>query len=264
MSENINPNSEEKIEEKIKNSSPELSDAEANSISDTVEINGLVETQIDEGKPASVAESIPSERYELKPFQEIISSLTRLESSLVKSVQEILDAFQEKLAFDRFKEDQITRLHSELQDYKSDLIVKTSRPLINGIIRLHDDIGRIVDALEKRDPADLTPDRFFKLIDGFKQDLELLLNQNDVETYAEAGDIFEPHRQKALMTVPTTDTAVVGRIAARLRLGFEQGGAILQKERVAVYALANSEPAPGVNQAQENSNQAAQDQGEAK
>lgn len=34
----------------------------------------------------------------------------------------LLDAFNQKLAFDNFKEKQIDRLHEELQAYKADLL----------------------------------------------------------------------------------------------------------------------------------------------
>jgi hypothetical protein len=40
-------------------------------------------------------------------------------------------------------------------------------------------------------------------------------------------------------TLYTEDPAQVGRIAERMRLGFQQGETLLQKERVAVYAAAN-------------------------
>jgi len=49
----------------------------------------------------------------------------------------LLDAFNQKLAFDNFKEKQIDRLHEELQAYKSDLLLKATQPLIAAMIKLH-------------------------------------------------------------------------------------------------------------------------------
>src|SRR5918912_1203680 len=40
--------------------------------------------------------------------------LARMEERFARGLTEILKAFQDKLAFDQFKEDQITRLHDEL------------------------------------------------------------------------------------------------------------------------------------------------------
>jgi molecular chaperone GrpE (heat shock protein) len=176
---------------------------------------------------------------DLQGSQEVTARLGELEAAIATGFEQVLKSFEQKLAFDQFKEDQISRLHNELQEYKGGLIAKTARPLINGIIRFHDDVGRIVEALQKCNIAELTPDRFFKVIQGFLQDIEIVLRDNGVEAYSEAGDTFDPHRQKALTTIPSTDSAIAGRIAARLRPGFEQGGIVLQKERVAVYVLAN-------------------------
>jgi molecular chaperone GrpE (heat shock protein) len=171
---------------------------------------------------------------------EVEARLERLEASIATGFDRVLKSFEHKLAFDQFKEEQISRLHDELQEYKAGLVIKTVRPLISGIIRFHDDVGRIVEALRNRDVMELTPERFFKVIQGFQQDVEIVLSDNGVEAYTEAGDTFDPHRQKALATVPSTDAALTGRIAARLRPGFEQSGTVLQKERVAVYVLADA------------------------
>lgn len=53
----------------------------------------------------------------------------------------IHDDFEHKIAYDLTKQRQIDSLHSELQQYKTNLIAKTNRPLINGMILLHDDMG---------------------------------------------------------------------------------------------------------------------------
>ena len=176
------------------------------------------------------------------------TDLARLEELFTRGVAEILKAFQDKLAFDQFKEVQITRLHDELQGYKADLLARACRPLVSGIIRLHDDIGKISDALRKRDPSELSPEKFFRVIDGFQQDIELILDQNGIEVYRVAGEQFDPRRQKALVTTPTTEAGAIGLIAERLRPGFEQGSFIFQKERVAVYATAALINAPAGNE----------------
>ena len=59
-------------------------------------------------------------------------------SALLSNLEaRLLDAFNQKLAFDTFKEKQIDRLHEELQGYKSDLLLKATQPLIAAIIKLH-------------------------------------------------------------------------------------------------------------------------------
>ncbi len=179
------------------------------------------------------------------PADSILKLVSRLQESTERGFAEILQVFQEKLAFDEFKEQQIARLHTEVQGYKTDLIAKATRPLVDGMIRFHGDVGKILEALRKQEPSTLTPERFFKVVEGLMEDVELLLQQSGIEAYREPGNIFVPQRQKAVRTVPTQDPSLPGCIAERLRPGFEQDVVILQKERVAVFvASANLEGRP--------------------
>ena len=81
-----------------------------------------------------------------------------------------------------------------------------------------------------------TPERFLGVLDGFEDDLELLLEQHGVERFETSEPEFDPTRQTVLRTVETADAGLVGRVAARLRPGFSQGPTLLQREGVAVYA----------------------------
>jgi molecular chaperone GrpE len=156
---------------------------------------------------------------------------------LTKMEERILDAFEQKLAFDASKEKQIDRLHEELQGYRSDLVAKCVRPVLQSLIRLHDDLGKVLDALALEDPSQVTADRVLGLLKGFHQDIELALNHNGVTAYRNESDAFDPRRQKVLRTVNANDQSQVGQIAARVRPGFEHGDTIIEKERVAVFAM---------------------------
>jgi molecular chaperone GrpE (heat shock protein) len=164
------------------------------------------------------------------------SAAERLETLIATGVSSILGEFRDKLALDRFKEDQITRLHEEVQAFRNDLVLRTVRQVLQGLIRLHDDMGKVAASLRERPAEELTPERVFQQIEGFRDDVELLLGQHGVERFEAAVEEFDPRRQTALRTVPAGDPAQVGRIAERLRPGFEQGETLLQKERVAVFA----------------------------
>lgn len=162
--------------------------------------------------------------------------LARLELAVTAGFAEVLGEFRDKLALDRFKEEQIGKLHEEVQAFRNGLVLRTVRPLLQGAIRLHDDLGKVTASLRQKPAEELTPERFFKLLAGFQDDIEMLLGEQDVETLAVSGEEFDPRRQTAARTVPADDPAQVGRIAERLRPGFVQGETLLQKERVAVYA----------------------------
>ena len=61
------------------------------------------------------------------------------------------------------------------------------------------------------------------------------MGYSDVSAFCEASDEFNPRRQRAVRQVPASQVDRVGRIATRVGPGFERGGQILQKERVAIF-----------------------------
>ena len=168
------------------------------------------------------------------------------QSALADAMQSLerrlLAAFESRLAYDAVKEKQIDRLHEELVDHRRDLLEKIARPLVQGMVRLHDDMSRAVEAFKAKDPGSLTPERFFKLIDGFAEDLEIVLSDHGVETFREAGPGFNPRRQTVSRKQQTDDPARIGQVARSVRPGFERADRILQKERVEVFVPAPAEP----------------------
>ncbi len=172
------------------------------------------------------------------------AALERLETTVADGFAGVLQAFADKLAYDEAKERQITRLHDELQEHRRDLVAKTKRPVIQGLVRLHDDLGKVVAALHRKPAEELTAERFFRALDGFADDLELLLAQHGVEPFTLPGETFDPRRQTAIRTEAADDPEKAGVVAARLRPGFAEGESVLQKERVAVYAAPRTAARP--------------------
>ena len=163
--------------------------------------------------------------------------LTAIEMAIKTGVERMLAAFEAKLAYDASKQLQIDRLHEELLQYRTDQMARAARPLVHGMIRLHDDIGKLLSALRAK-PADaLSPERFFSLLEGLQEDVEIVLGQNGVAAYREPGGPFDPRRQRALKKVGTSENALAGTVAESIRPGFEQGTEILEKERVATYTF---------------------------
>lgn len=162
--------------------------------------------------------------------------IENMEERLAHELTDLRQRFDDRLVYDRFKEEQISRLHEELQGYKQDLLARTSRPLLMAVIRLHADLGRTVAALGARPPEVVTAMDLCRAIDDVRDDLELLLGQHGVERFEVPGDLLDPAQQTVVRTVTTADPALVARIAERVRPGFVQGPTLLQREKVAVYA----------------------------
>lgn len=148
---------------------------------------------------------------------------------------------EERFRADTAKDRQIDRLHAELQEQKKDLLARAVRPVLSRVMRLHGTVSRTVEGFRDGPPEELNPERLLGALEGFGDDLELLLADHGVGTFEHPGTTFDPHRQTAVLLVDTEDAAEVGEIARRVGPGFELGDAILQKERVAVYRATSME-----------------------
>lgn len=173
--------------------------------------------------------------------EDLAARLDRFEERLGEGFDRLLGEVESRWARDRFREEQVDTLHAELQEYKRDLLGRTVQPVLQGIIRLHGDLAKTVEALQAKDPEELTPERLFRVLDGFHEDLELLLERHGVSRFETPGEVFEPTRQTALRTEPAPRAEQAGRILARIRPGFEQGDVLLRKEGVAVWAASESD-----------------------
>ncbi len=147
------------------------------------------------------------------------------------STERVLAVFADKLAYDAAKQLQIDRLHEELQSYRSDQVARASRPLLLGIIGLHDDLSRVIESLEAQATE---PEGTVKLLAGFQHDIELLLGHHGVSVFRSSDDTFDPRRQRIIKKVPTDEQHLIQKVTS-LRVGFEKGQEILEKERVGVF-----------------------------
>lgn len=188
---------------------------------------------------AATAEEVPVKET-LAPLwvePSVLDALSAARRALEDKLDALTEAFATKLAIDDNKNQQIDVLHRELQEHKQDLLAKALRPLLSGLVRLHDNLGRVAENLRER-PEALVPGEAARLIEEFREDVEILLDENGVALFSEPVDRFEPRRQTARQTLETANPEQVGRIARRARPGFERDGLLLQKERVDVFVVA--------------------------
>ncbi len=165
----------------------------------------------------------------------LVNLVQAIQGQMEEGFERLLGAFQDKLAYDKTKDEQVARLHKELQDYKRDLVARTADPLVNGLVRLHDDLGKTAEALREnqtRAQDSALPER---ICSGFQEDIEILLENSGVTCYHEENESFDPRRQQALRTVATDQNQKHGLVAERVRPGFERGDKLIRKEKVAVF-----------------------------
>ncbi len=191
--------------------------------------------------PAQVAEN-PSVAQGTQAAQgslpDAAALVARVAEVLDGGIARVLEAFDRKLAYDAHKDQLVDRLHAELQESKRNLLTQATRPLVLGLIQLHDSFGKTLDALrsEAQPPS---PERLFQALEGAQTDVELLLEQQGVQPFREPDAAFVPRRQTALRTVDgPPDSANL--VANRVRPGFECGTEVIRKERVVVYRASSA------------------------
>jgi molecular chaperone GrpE len=148
--------------------------------------------------------------------------------------QRLLEKLEKKIMYDQFKEEQIKRLHGELQQYKQGFAESLLGPVIKQLVRYVDQITRQVAALREKPAEQLGPERLFKELEGVRDDLELILEDAGVVVFRQPDSKFDPRRQQARLTEETGDESQHGIIAERLLPGYELNGKLVEKERVKV------------------------------
>ena len=159
------------------------------------------------------------------------------------------DILDQRLRYDQAKETVIDRMHEELLALRAEQAGKSIRPLAGGIIRLHSDLGRTAAALRTGPAPDA--ERLIRLLESFRDQAEILLAHEGIDTFHVDGDAFDGRRQQATARVPTAERERVGHVAERLRPGFANAHLVFEREAVAVYiaapvVAASAVPAPAV------------------
>lgn len=161
--------------------------------------------------------------------------LDALADALGRRLDGLQAQFDREVRAEATRERVVDRLHAELQEYKQDLLLSVLRPVFVDLIQLHDDLGKMAEALPADEPVD--PSRVRGLLEGVQQGLEDVLYRQGVEPFHGEEPSFDPRRQRAVATVPTDDPALNKAIAARLRKGFRSGERVIRPEVVSVFAL---------------------------
>jgi molecular chaperone GrpE len=174
------------------------------------------------------------ETFETASVEPTLQAIAALGEDLNRKLDALSTLFNREIRAESTREKVVDRLHAELQEYKQGLLLGILRPVFIDLIQLHDDMGKMV-AAQPEPEGEVA--RLLELIRGFQQGIEDILYRQGVEPFAQADDAFDPRRQRALSTVPTEDSTLNKRVAARLRKGFQAGDRVIRPEMVTVYSF---------------------------
>lgn len=155
---------------------------------------------------------------------------------VIAQISDLKQSFEQKIRYDASREAIIDRLHGELQEYKADLLMKMIKPLALGMIRMHDDLGQMIEGHPDDEGQSESTRKLLKLLVNLRDDIEDLLNVNGVQAFSvEGSSEFDPKQQRVLNRVGTSDPQLDRHIAQRLRKGFIFNERVIRPEIVAVY-----------------------------
>lgn len=164
-------------------------------------------------------------------------------------IQERLIAIEEELRrsnellhtrflYDAAKEEMITRLHKELQEYKDDLYKKILKPVIMDLIVFADNMRSLAARYEETPDPGVIQERYRKLRSEFLKigsHIEDLVYNYGVEPFsARPGETFNPKTQQARKNTITADPQEHKKILSSLSPGYTWDEQLLRRESVLV------------------------------
>jgi molecular chaperone GrpE len=169
-------------------------------------------------------------------------ALIDLRNDLGRRLDALRALVERELRAEATRERVIDRLHSELQEYKQDLLLKVQRPIFIDLIQLHDDVGKMIEARSGADAGAEQSGPLRGVLESIQTGIEDILYRQGVEPFAVEGNEFDPRKQRAISTLVTDDAALNKTVAARLRKGFVAGDKLIRPEIVTVFTYRPAQP----------------------
>lgn len=158
----------------------------------------------------------------------------RLESISLQ-ISELQREFEGKLKYDAHKDEIIDRLHTELQEYKQDILKKYILSIVMDVVKVADDIRKWLTYFRSLDVSQRDPRKLFRYLEAIPSDLEDVFYWHGVKPFASEDGPFDPGRQRAIKKIPTADADMDKTVAHSVRPGYEWETKVIRQEMVAVY-----------------------------
>ena len=155
---------------------------------------------------------------------------------VLEEIIKLREEFNEKLKYDKHKEEMIDDLHNQLQQYKDNLVLKAYKPLVLDIISLIDSNNKKVDILKNQSINKLNSLKLLKNIEDFSEDLQDMLIRQGVEMFRSEGKVFDGLIHSPATTIETDDISRDKMIANTLKPGYILDDKVIKKEVVEVYS----------------------------
>ncbi|MFM7059360.1 MAG: nucleotide exchange factor GrpE [Planctomycetota bacterium] len=185
------------------------------------------------------------------------SELSEAVSSQLQPLREGLAGlqrqFDQKIMLDQVRQQQLDKLHAEVQEHRGDLLLKTLQPMAVDMIRLADDISRLATVHRQRVVDNQHAQELVALLEGLSVSVCDILDRYGFESFVGVEAAFDAKRQRVQRRIVVADAAQHLTVADRVRPGFMYAGRLLRPELVNVAVFepvaappkTSAEPAAG-------------------
>ncbi len=154
------------------------------------------------------------------------NDLTPKVDKLLEKVTLLQELFVKRIKDDQVQQGAFNAVYQELQQYKSEAVKNSQKPLLKGLVLIYDAALRMI---EGKEPGPAT-----QPVETVAEEIIELLHRHDVEVMTEQLEKFDNKIQLALRTEPAASEEEHQRIAQVVRQGFRWGSQVLRPQEVVV------------------------------
>ena len=141
------------------------------------------------------------------------------DNRILQEISKLREDFNDKLKYDKHKEEMIDILHNQLQEYKENLVLKSYKPLVLDIISLIDSNNKKVENLKNQSINKLNSLKLLKNIEDFSEDLQDMLVRQGVDMFTSEGKVFDGLVHSPATIIETDDISKDKMIANTMKPG---------------------------------------------
>ena len=184
----------------------------------------------EEQAPATEAPASPSVPAEAVSAE--IAALAASVGELGARLEAIGAGLEKRISEAAVRNELFDKLYADMEKYRNDIYAKLLKPFVLEAISILEDYRKVVGRIDT-----LTPEQLAKYLRNIPEDIVTLLENNGVDLYTEKDDAFNRRTQQIIKTIPTDDPALDGKVATRVKPGYEWNGTLLRQEKVEIYKL---------------------------
>lgn len=153
--------------------------------------------------------------------------------NLLEDINKKLADIQYSIELNKEKDLTINRLHSEVIDFRNNLLSKQSDNIFLEIIHLIDANRKLCNDIANSEIGD--KDIVIDYIDSLGHDLDDILYRNNVEEFASDNNIFDSKSQTIVASKETDNESLIGTRSRTISSGYHRDGEVLRKERIEIF-----------------------------